>query len=421
MNKGISIQLLTAIWCEIGWLPRHLRFGCAVLMSLSSLQGMDDARIQIKDNYFTDIPAYSAAGEAAQVEGIKAIYFEGPEYQGRSSRIFAYYGHPEVRPGEKVPGVILLHGGGGTAFPEWVQRWVSQGYAAIAIDTVGCVPVSETVRNPIPDGGPTCGPDFEHLDDPVSDQWPYYVENAIARARTLLGSFPEVDDKRIGITGISWGGYLSSIAAAIDKRYLFAVHVYGCGFLKDKSWWMEQLNQPGKERWSEMFDPSQYLAETRTPTLWVSGTNDHAFPIESLVKSHRLVTKAPSWLCVRIGMPHGHPEGWSPPEIRAFADSYCLEAPPLPQVTEQGQSKDRKAWITYKSSTPIVSAQLIFAKRSDAAWKDRVWESLPAQIEAGSHKISASIPENVMFYYFNIYDDRNLLSSSAVSEIANGQ
>jgi hypothetical protein len=38
-------------------------------------------------------------------------------------------------PGRKVPGIVLLHGGGGTAFESWVKLWVDRGYAAIAIDT----------------------------------------------------------------------------------------------------------------------------------------------------------------------------------------------------------------------------------------------------------------------------------------------
>ena len=36
--------------------------------------------------------------------------------------------------------MVLVHGGGGTAFAEWVKAWTSRGYAAIAMDTCGQIP-----------------------------------------------------------------------------------------------------------------------------------------------------------------------------------------------------------------------------------------------------------------------------------------
>ena len=34
----------------------------------------------------------------------------------------------------------LVHGGGGTAFADWVKLWNSRGYAAIAMDNCGSIP-----------------------------------------------------------------------------------------------------------------------------------------------------------------------------------------------------------------------------------------------------------------------------------------
>jgi hypothetical protein len=36
--------------------------------------------------------------------------------------------------------MVLIHGGGGTAFADWVRLWTGRGYAAIAMDLCGCVP-----------------------------------------------------------------------------------------------------------------------------------------------------------------------------------------------------------------------------------------------------------------------------------------
>ena len=37
----------------------------------------------------------------------------------------------------KLPGIALVHGGGGTAFREWVEKWNQRGFAAISIAVEG--------------------------------------------------------------------------------------------------------------------------------------------------------------------------------------------------------------------------------------------------------------------------------------------
>ena len=70
---------------------------------------------------------------------VKAIFYEGEPYQGRPTRVFGYYALPKGEPGKKVPGIVLVHGGGGSAFVRWVKLWNSRGYAAISMDTCGAV------------------------------------------------------------------------------------------------------------------------------------------------------------------------------------------------------------------------------------------------------------------------------------------
>lgn len=72
--------------------------------------------------------------------GIGALFFEGIPYRGNKTRVFAYVGIPEVVNGNKLPGIVLVHGGGGTAFADWVEIWNNRGYAAIAMDLEGHVP-----------------------------------------------------------------------------------------------------------------------------------------------------------------------------------------------------------------------------------------------------------------------------------------
>lgn len=71
----------------------------------------------------------------APAPGISSVYFEGLPYEGKPTRVFAWIGVPGISRKEMVPGIVLVHGGGGTAYHDWVKLWVERGYAALAIDT----------------------------------------------------------------------------------------------------------------------------------------------------------------------------------------------------------------------------------------------------------------------------------------------
>jgi len=49
------------------------------------------------------------------MEGVKALTFEGLPFRGRPTRVFAWLGLPSVQNDEKLPAMVLVHGGGGTA------------------------------------------------------------------------------------------------------------------------------------------------------------------------------------------------------------------------------------------------------------------------------------------------------------------
>ncbi|HRA87783.1 MAG TPA: acetylxylan esterase [Planctomycetaceae bacterium] len=358
--------------------------------------------------------------EGLEVDGVKSLFFEGPAYKGRATRVFAYYGVPQPavgaeKPAKSFPAMVLIHGGGGTAFDRWVKLWNSRGYAAIAMDVCGCVPVGTYGKWQRHEQGGPPGWDasFGQLEDPIEDQWTWHAVSDVALAHSLIRSFPEVDPDRIGVTGISWGGYLTCIVAGVDHRFQFASPVYGCGYLGDNSAWLPSFEKLGKEKtdlWLKQWDPSAYLGQVQMPMLWVNGTNDFAYPMDSWKKSCHL-PQSPRTLCLRIRMPHGHgAAGENPEEIRVFADSILKEGKPLAKVIEQGES-DGTAWARNEAAVPLVKAELCFT-RDSGKWQDRKWETLPAEIDASSSKVSASVPGDATVFYLNLFDDRECVVST---------
>ena len=391
---------------------------CAAGLRAWAQQGMPWNRAELdKTPQVFDAPEFAT-------NDVKAVFYEGEPYQGRPTRVFAYYALPKMEPGKKVPGVVLVHGGGGSAFVRWVRLWNSRGFAAISMDTCGAVSgnaYGDEQRGHVRHAwaGPAGWGGFNTSDGPVKDQWTYHAVAAVVRGHSLLRSLPEVDAGRIGITGISWGGYLTCIAAGVDDRFAFAVPVYGCGFLGDNSAWLGEFQRMGSEnarKWLALWDPSAYLPRAKMPFLWVTGSNDFAYPLDSLQKSYRSL-KAPYTLCVRLRMPHGHgAAGENPKEIYAFAEHFARGAKPLPEFTSV-RREGRKVTATFSSGPcTVVRAELNYTL-DRGVWKERKWLAAPIPVNSCAGSVSGSIPEQATVYYLNLFTDDDLAVSSGHEEL----
>ena len=380
-------------------------------------------RIKFDLEALSKAPAVFPADVAA-AEGVKSFFYEGLPYHGKPTRIFAYYGVPATPAGAdsekaKLPAMVLIHGGGGTAFDRWVKLWNSRGYAAIAMDLCGCVPVGTygNWQRHEQGGPPGWDASFSQLDDAVEDQWTYQAVSAVALAHSLIRSYPEVDADRIGVTGISWGGYMTSIVAGVDDRFKLAVPVYGCGFLGENSVWLPAFEKLGPDKanlWLKQWDPSEYLGNAKMPMLWVNGTNDFAYPMDSWKKSYEL-PKGDRALCLRIRMPHGHgAAGENPEEIHVFANSILRAGNPMPKITAHGSEGD-KAWAVFESTGPVTKAEMCFTRKT-GRWQDREWESIPAEIDSVTSKVTATIPTDATVFYLNVFDDRDCAVSTPHDE-----
>lgn len=350
---------------------------------------------------------------------IKAIYFDSVPWQGRPTKVFAYYGVPKTTRNEKVPAMVLIHGGKGTAHSRWVRLWVSRGYAAIAIDTNGSDPgAGDLAPKRYKYGGPPGWKEsFSQVSQPIEDQWPYHAVANIILAHSLIRSFAKVDPDRIGITGISWGGYLTAITAGVDHRFKFAAPVYGCGFLGDNSKWLEYFDRMGPtnaHKWLSLWDPADYLSKVQIPMLWVDGTNDVFYPMDSLQKSYRL-SPYPRTLSMRVRMPHSHLVGENVAEIYAMAENLFGQGAPLSRISKaERHGKEVSAKI--QSEVLIEKGELNYTT-DVGEWKTRRWKTIPAILSNNNKIVSAQLPEDATVYYFNIVDARGLYISTEHEEL----
>lgn len=363
-----------------------------------------------------------------QDAAVRSLQFTNEPYNDRPTRVFAYYATPGTIAGDPtldkdLPAVVLVHGGGGTAFREWCELWAQRGYAAIAPDLAGNRPLEGTNvhqrenRIRLPDGGPDQTDDekFGAISEPVTQQWEYHAIAAVLRAHSLIRSFPEVDADRTAVTGISWGGYLTCITAGLDHRFKAAVPVYGCGYLYENSAWLKQFEQmmpEQRERWIKLWEPSQYLPQVSMPILFVNGTNDFAYPLDSYMKSFDAVPAGVTKeFCITVNMPHSHPDGWAPQEIGVFIDHVLLGQPGLATLGEL-QSGEDAITVAYESERPLASCAVHYTAGAEPI-NMRIWETVAGTV-ADDHVRTPLPPAGATAWFVTMTDDQGAVASTRV-------
>lgn len=254
--------------------------------------------------------------------GVWGIIYKGAVYNGQKSDVFAYYCTPGILKGDtaldkNLPAVVCVHGGGGKAYQQWVKSWAEKGFAAISMDLRGYGPDSTRLPNGFVEENFKT-PFFVCYDD-ISKDWFYQAVANVVYAHSLLLSFKEVNSSKTALTGISWGGIITSLVAGLDNRFKVACPVYGCGFLyKSGSMAPQIARQPefAQQRWKEQYDPSVYLKNAQIPILFVNGTNDNHFYLDQFSESYKLAKNRD--LSLRVGLKHGHFPAWKVPEVQNY-------------------------------------------------------------------------------------------------------
>lgn len=182
---------------------------------------------------------------------------------------------PDFDPGKRYPVILDTHGGPtgnyGYGFMAHQQCFATNGF----------IVTYANVR-----GSDSYGPDFASrvMLDWGNEDFKDYI--AVVDA---LAACPYVDPERIGIFGISYGGYMTSWAIGQTDRFKAAV----CGepmFDLESDWGTSDVSFNGLEifgggppharrEWFDAHSPSSFAHRVKTPTLVFSGEDDHRCPI----------------------------------------------------------------------------------------------------------------------------------------------
>ena len=366
---------------------------------------------------------------------IRAITYDGADLGGKKTKIFAYIGYPEgASSTNKAPAVVLVHGGGGHAFAEWVKLWTDRGYVAIAMDTTGFFP-SEAGKGKagresddpnklwhyglygaFEEAGYVNAPnndDMAHPEKPVEQQWMYHAVSSAILAHNLLKADPCVDNSRIGITGISWGCRITALAIGYDTDFAFAIPVYGGGYeVESVSYGGNRYRESALTR--AYWTPEERFDRVDFPVYWLSWAADisDVSATNGVSLSYLDTKKAGARMNVKPRWNHSHGSGWSPEDIYLFADSVVMGKAAFTSVVEEpvvtkaaNGSRTVTLTIDPADNATKVSAQIAYLtgpladSYAGGKWSGKQdWKGTTKSTVTGD-TVTLTLPKNAVDFY----------------------
>ncbi len=178
-------------------------------------------------------------------------------------------------PDRKYPAILDIHGGPktiyGTVYYHEMQYWASKGYFVFFCNPTG----SDGRGSAFADLKPAWGRiDYEDIMD-FTDE--------------VLKLYPAIDETRLGVTGGSYGGYMTNWIIGHTKRFAAAasqrsisnwisellVSDISIGFIRSMG--LKDIRHADRELWD--MSPLKYVNDAVTPTLFIHSTEDYRCPV----------------------------------------------------------------------------------------------------------------------------------------------
>ena len=314
--------------------------------------------------------------------GMKSFLVVGKGPDDSEAEFFCMYALPDTpKPEKGYPAIMLVHGGGGTVFPHYVDHWRRHGFAVMAIDWYNQRPITnvahsnkhDIARAPLPGG--------------KRNDLRANIAN-IVLANSLLRSMPEVDSSRNVYVGLSWGSWYGAAIAGIDDRYSGIVEIY-CGDVRTKK---------GRELVN-----GRFLHRATMPMWWTTWTQDqNVTPKSSQAGWDECPTYWGHVTSPTLG--HSH-RGFTLDCVMRMAKFFAGEGPALPRL---GRAELKDGVL----SAPVVGhgkstgkAFLVYTDDSANELKPakRVWKHVAAEL--AGERVSAPLPKGALIAYLTLNEN----------------
>ncbi|HEY7290058.1 MAG TPA: S9 family peptidase [Vicinamibacterales bacterium] len=193
----------------------------------------------------------------------------------------------DVKPGSKHPLIVVIHGGPhgqqGPSLNVKAQVYAAKGYALLMVNYRGSTGYGQKFADAI-----------------FNDQDGGEGKDVLAGVDAAIAKYPWVDAERLGIEGVSYGGQLTDWLITQTPRFKAAIPTAGISNLVSfnyMAYYHDYLAVEFGVRPDEMWQPDpktaprrlsdflwersalRYVANVKTPVLFVHGENDNDVPI----------------------------------------------------------------------------------------------------------------------------------------------
>ena len=388
-----------------------------------------------------------------------------------NSEIYAAIASPKA-PG-KYPGILVLHGGGGSAEVDKAMSWAQRGFVAVAPDLPGIAEPKKLTETKGRFSSLKYGEKRWVANPDASESVIFDSVLSAMKSLYLLRSQPNVDTSNIGVVGVSWGGYMTTMVCGLAGDQVKAgLALYGCGFFdlgsqSGTAIYNPKLPRTGlgrllpeeRERWLQCLDAGRRAPNMKAAYFLAAASNDFfgwprsaqatldAIPGE---KNHLFAPNANHTIPLPGGStydinpsknstamdksfvptafqplptPKGEKGNWISMEIPYF--DYYLKGigQPFPKVAVEKTSEPLLARFFVTASHPIIKTEVYWAKsvpddlKADDV-KNRLWIALPA-VKKDGNAYEAKLPAEAAEWFALVSDNRPVTVSSDMIHIIN--
>jgi len=330
--------------------------------------------------------------------GIEALWIRS-DYLSLESYAFAYLGIPNNPSGKAV---VLIHGGGGTAYYEWVQMWMSHGFIALAIDLEGHVPKETGNLHSYPQDlyikSDYTTPHNQNYNDshlPIEETWMHYATRTAIIANSFLHNLDIVDPYAVGIAGISWGGIITSIVTGYDDRFAFSIPIYSTlnQAETDSAIATYYQNNPNALVW----DDDEALSKVHTPVHLIVSNVDQFGKLESTTMTLSRLKKGS--VTIIKDLLHSSAIAAECIEQYTFAEKMVSKTD-IVRFEVSPSFLESEVSISIPNDTTIEQAIIVYSTEENnisASWSKR-------NINLNGDRLTYNIPEGTTMFFLSVID-----------------
>jgi len=360
---------------------------------------------------------------------VTKIHFESVVDKDRINKLFAYLIRPKGK--TNLPAILILHGGAQTSdnyFDLGIQ-FAKRGYACLIPDLPGFASPESANRNGTGSTGkwtafPYGAKHFEVM--PTGRNCVIY-EGVVAalQAFYLLKSQPFVNPDAIGIRGLSWGGYATTITTALlGKQVKAGFAVFGSGFYDLPSYFksiLDQMDTESRNIWLSSLDAGRYADRIQSPFYFMAASNDTYFHAPAVMTTYDRI-KGPKYI---LFAPNSDHNLTNVPEAQntefAFFDYYLKNiGEDLPLVSGMSANRQTDGSVNFefelRSNRKIKEVKLWYSS-GEYDWMKKKWKSKVAE-PLGNLRFKTALPADVVLangnWYVIVTDEKQVSNGTKI-------